>query len=410
MRGRRAELAEVARRRHDSAAEMMHPETVGQHATDQRMLAVRQMFGERQSPAAGRRRRILGGEWRGRHHGEIAGRQFLFGEIRVAPLVQLRHGQVAGNFREATDKILDGLGRAKRLDLFRFLLQVGGGGAVVQVKRAGVDVHAREFLDQLLLLGGAFRGRRVAGDTSGIDAVRRNPSQLAIGGALDVLKLLRESLAFHPLRFGFDLGRASTVGVGGERDEPLGWRPPTFPIHRGLEDRPHPKIVRLRNRIVAMIVALSATDRHPQQRRGHHLDRFRDHRVAGFLGRHSRRRSVRHRAEKPSRDQPLAIVIRQIRVGQRHQFVPRQLLDDERIQRAVAIERPDHIVAILVSVRTNRIGLGVAFGIGIASGVEPMAAPAFAIPRRRQEAIDGPRPCVRGAVARGSASGRLASG
>ena len=81
------------------------------------------------------------------------------------------------------------------------------------------------------------------------------------------------------------------------------------------------------------------------------------------------------------------------------ELIGRQLLEHEAVVWHVLIERANDVVAVGVSVGIAAfLRERVAFGIGIPRDIQPMAAPPFAIPRRRQQSINQPPRRVRGLV------------
>jgi hypothetical protein len=65
------------------------------------------------------------------------------------------------------------------------------------------------------------------------------------------------------------------------------------------------------------------------------------------------------------------------------------LLEQELIVGQVLVERADDPVAVGVGVGVAPLLLeDVALGVGVAGDVEPVAAPALAVARRREEAVD----------------------
>ena len=78
------------------------------------------------------------------------------------------------------------------------------------------------------------------------------------------------------------------------------------------------------------------------------------------------------------------------------QQVAGELFDRKTVERQVAVEGVDHPIAILPDL--PRGVDAVAVGVGIASQVEPVAAPAFAIVGRGQQAIDQTLVGIRGLV------------
>jgi hypothetical protein len=81
------------------------------------------------------------------------------------------------------------------------------------------------------------------------------------------------------------------------------------------------------------------------------------------------------------------------------QQVAGELLDREAVERQVGVERVDHPVAVAPGVGAVVV-LFVAVRVGVARLVEPVAAPALAEVRGRQEPIDEAVDRVRARVAR----------
>ena len=125
--------------------------------------------------------------------------------------------------------------------------------------------------------------------------------------------------------------------------------PPVRRVERRLEDGPQAVVVGLRDRVVAVVVALGAADRQAQQRRADDLERVGDDLVG-------RQRPARRRSTVPSgamRRKPVAVSSSicsgvEVRPRRRHQLVAGELLDDEPVERLVGVEGADDVVAILV--------------------------------------------------------------
>src|SRR6185369_17935786 len=96
-------------------------------------------------------------------------------------------------------------------------------------------------------------------------------AQLLCEGRFYVFLLLLIHGGLHRAGLGLDGGGLGAIGVGEERDAPLTGAAPLCGVERRLEDRAQAKIIDLRNRVVAMIVALGAADRQPQERRADNL-------------------------------------------------------------------------------------------------------------------------------------------
>ena len=69
------------------------------------------------------------------------------------------------------------------------------------------------------------------------------------------------------------------------------------------------------------------------------------------------------------------------------QFVAGDLLLDEAVVGLVRVEGLDHVIAVAPGIRAGFIGLE-ALAVGVAGEVEPVAAPALAVLRRGEQAVD----------------------
>src|SRR5579871_528626 len=87
MSGPFAELAEIARRRYQTPAEMMHPDAIDENATGQRMARSGEPARERQSSACGRPARLLDDVQRHTvQDGQPAWRDHLLRLVRIAAM------------------------------------------------------------------------------------------------------------------------------------------------------------------------------------------------------------------------------------------------------------------------------------------------------------------------------------
>ncbi len=75
------------------------------------------------------------------------------------------------------------------------------------------------------------------------------------------------------------------------------------------------------------------------------------------------------------------------------ELVTRNLLFQKQVIRLVLVEGADYIVAVAPGVGPVEIVLK-SVGIGVASYVQPVASPALAIMRRRQQAVDQTLPAI----------------
>jgi|GEM_PF-6378433 len=165
---------------------------------------------------------------------------------------------------------------------------------------------------------------------------------------------------------------------------------------RAAEDASQCVIVALRDRIELVIVAASATDCHPQQRLAERVDLFVDdvefQRLLVLL-------FVVCWAEcqKCRRDEVFLLLLRRIE----RQQVTGELFQYEAIERFVAVERTDCVIAIPPGFGKNHRPAAAA-GFRKAGDVQPVPTPTLAEVRRRQQTIDdlltSVRRCIRNEV------------
>ena len=263
------------------------------------------------------------------------------------------------------------------------------GLGVVKADVPGSDERPGVGPEQVLLLGGPLLGR-------GLERLAElRADLLARLGQLLLEHGDDEGVDLHlpfPLdRLDLDvrlLGPAAVLGRP-ERDQALRGRLPAGDVERRLEEGAEAVVVLVRDRVVAVGVALGAADGQAEQRRGDDLDRLGDGVVAGLdlvdapLG-----RRVGGHPQESGRDQPIVVGGVEILRRADDHLVARELLADQDIPGAVGIERPDQVIAIFVGVRPDRVARGVAVAVGIAGHVEPVPRPAFAVVARVQQPID----------------------
>ena len=262
------ECSEVVGRVHDAAAEVMQPDAIGDHTGDQRMFAIGQPTGIGQSTARSRQRPIVVLQFeprcRNRRDLQPGGTHHIGRLLEIAPMEDVRVGCLARNLGQHAQEFLHWFPLADLRDSLVELLQVVGVRLVVLVQRTGRDVDTRVFLQQpLLLIGSLAAGRLVC-------HVQLFPQRLVVlrqflgQGCFEIHGLLGRFLGDQLPGLGFHVGGNPPILVGVQRHATLLWRPPAFPIHGGRQNRPQPIIVFLRDRIVAMIVALGTTNAESQ--------------------------------------------------------------------------------------------------------------------------------------------------
>ena len=146
---------------------------------------------------------------------------------------------------------------------------------------------------------------------------------------------------------------------------------------RVIQKREDLVILFLCERIELVVMALGALDGHAQNALANGVDAV-EHRLHAELLRVHAAFFIDHRV--PQKTSSHQLILRWIR-----QQVARQLLDDELRIRQVAIERLDHPIAI--GPHLPDLIFLIAVGIGIARGIQPVAAPTLAIMRRLQQPV-----------------------
>ncbi len=245
--------------------------------------------------------------------------------------------------------------------------------------------------EQRRLFRRPFGGGCVVSRAQRIAQFLRLLEQFAFEDALDVFVEFFLAISVDLRSAGFDLGGPRAIGVGVERHQSTVRHTPVFPVVSRLEDRSETVVIDLRDRLVAMVVALRASEAETQQRRRDRLDRLGHDSIPRdvLIGR-TRRRPIWSHAQETCRRQLVEILRREIRVRQRHEFVAGKLLNEELIERLVVVEGANDVVAVLEGPRAHRVFIGVAIRVGVARDIEPVPAPTLAVVRRREQPIDQP--------------------
>ena len=134
----------------------------------------------------------------------------------------------------------------------------------IEIDRAAIDVQKRMLLDQLLLFVASFVGGRIAGRSRSRLRFGRQLRQFAFECLADNFVELRVALRGNLLQLGRHGVRFLASLIGPKANQPGVGRPPVLPVVRRFEDRSHAIVVGVRDRIVAMIVALGTSDRKPE--------------------------------------------------------------------------------------------------------------------------------------------------
>ena len=133
-----------------------------------------------------------------------------------------------------------------------------------------------------------------------------------------------------------------------------------------------------------MVVATSATKRQPEEHPAERVDLLVDD-VHPHLGLVDLGEHLGADGHESGRDQQLVA----LRFATRREQVAGYLFDDEAVERLVAVERGDDIVAIAPGVAVGDV-LVQPVGVGIARDVKPMPPPALAVSHRSEQSINEP--------------------
>ena len=167
------------------------------------------------------------------------------------------------------------------------------------------------------------------------------------------------------------------------------------------EDCLHGVVVLLRDRIKFVIMAASTAERQPHKRRAGRIDPIRIRLVTDLLAVHIGFVNLRPQRVKTGacpcfqvshflrRDRVIAIQSNVVRP----EFVASNLFLHEHIVGLVVIERLHHVIPKTPGVAVVDVGLK-ASAVRVASHIQPVTPPAFAILRRRQQLVDQTNPCV----------------
>ena len=145
-----------------------------------------------------------------------------------------------------------------------------------------------------------------------------------------------------------------------------------------VDERKHPVVLLLRERIELVVVTLGALDGEAQHALADGVHAV-EHRIHAELLRIDSAFLVDHRvAQKAGGDN---LFLRRV-----WQLIARQLLDDELIVRQVAVQRVDHVIAVEPNLAA--LVLFETVGVRVTRGIEPLPAPALAVVRRTEQALD----------------------
>src|SRR5207247_1026486 len=147
-------------------------------------------------------------------------------------------------------------------------------------------------------------------------------------------------------------------------------------------------VIRLKNRIELVVVAAGASVRQAHEDSAHGVGDV----VQDLL-------AAEYRVGEVALVRPEAIQTRGYlgRRIARKKLIPGDLLADKTVVGFVGVERLDHIIAIAPHIRARLVAFE-AGGVGVASQVKPMTAPALSVLRRGKQPVHNLGESVRGTV------------
>ena len=363
---------------------MPQPEAIDEHPGNKRMAAAGQPARVGEASAA---RACLGlrrdqrldpfaRRSRQRQDRKLPRRYRLLRLLVVTTVEELRFGDASLHFHRCHEKAFRRLRSPELRSLRPFVVDCFFLRRVVEVEGVGRQ-RRRIRADQRFLLLGPLSLRGGPGRAVGVAHFL---------GELDDLRLedLVEEGLPHGVGCGVDLGGLGLDRCRGgpflrlvKRIEACPRGTPLLPVVDRVEDRTEPVVVGLRDRVVAVVVALGAGDGEPEEGRRRHLDLFRDRLVAGEVligdgiagavgGEAQKRRGNELIAAEGIVDGVAGRLL-----GRTGELIAGELLLDEAIPGEVVLKTLHHPVAVAPGMRAERIGLGEAVGVGIAGDIEP---------------------------------------
>ncbi len=285
VRGSVSVFSKIAWGCDDPSAEEVVPDSVGEHAGEERMLAGGEVFGV-SGPSSGGGGRFGWCGWAGdglsAEHGE-------FGGIDLPPSLVGVAASVNGGFRGCLRRG-GGLVEDRDEDLWRFLfpdfcdflgedLQLrfvfGFVGAVVEVERAwGELIDGGMLFEEGSLRGSARFGCGAVGGAKRFSERFRFLFQLPFKDVGDELILFEFPFGFDVFGTLFDLGGSGAFGIGHQGEEACGGGAPCGGVEAGFEDGAEGVVIGLQDRVVFVVVALCAAEGEAEESSGDDLERF----------------------------------------------------------------------------------------------------------------------------------------
>ena len=377
MRGARPLKAKIAWRGDDAATEMMVPGAVDHHAGRQRILLIGEPRGQRAAASSrGQPRRRCNRRVGRIEDGQEARVHFLALCLHVAVLQRerprRRRADVDHELRLRQRR------RFQRVELGQLLLEVR-----VALRTVPLETAQRPSI-RLFVKGNARLGRVIHHllERIALGCVHENGlldfvlERLDTGFDLGFPKRLDDRAHFGADVLGLLLPqRLLLLVLAALRDVLHGEG--AIPEGSVGEERLQTVVVLVKDGIVFVIVAARAPEREAKEGGAR---RVRDV-VQRFL---------------PAREQPRSIGLVDPLPVESHgherfgvpriQLVAGNLLADEAVVRLVVVERLNDVIAIAPHVGTRGVGFE-AVAVRVARDVEPMARPALAVPRRREQPV-----------------------
>ena len=222
---------------------------------------------------------------------------------------QKRRRDFSRDFRQALGIVVGWPSRALCGDELGVLI---GDSLVLFLEIAINQVHTNGRLrvigEQLLLFVGPFGNRRLVRLADFFLQFVGQPFHVLFAKPRRQLFDLFGSFLFESFNLGIELRDERVLLGGPQRNEPRVWASPVFPVECRLEDRSHPVVIDVRDRVVTVRMTLSTSDGQPQQRRADDLDCLGEALIASGVLIHRRiAGAVRPHAEEAGGDQHLSL-------------------------------------------------------------------------------------------------------
>ena len=377
--------AKVVFRSDQALPEIPLPDPVDDHAGDQRVLGGRHPPRQRQAPTRGIHRAVIGIE-RDAPQDRRRRRKYDIGGLGgVAAGKQARNGRDRRVFEpDVGPRRFGGPRGFDGLDPLVPLAELGRFFVRGFPQNGGVELLF-ELLDQLLLAVRALLFVLLESE-HGFRMVEEAQIFRAAGGFLEqpvenrLPRFADVSLESPDGLIRLFHGRAVSRQFPFGADQAIEIPAVVLGPFEGLEDRQQTVVVLLRERLEFVVVTARAANGQAQEGRGSDAEHVVKLIVAVDPG---IGRFIVPSAEAQKRGGDLRLGIGAF------EFIARQLLGEETVERLVLLKGLDHVIPVAPGVRLRSVAL-VTVGFGVANDIEPMAGPTLSVCRAVEQIVDEP--------------------